>query len=74
MAFKYKIDIVSALKKAGYSTYRIRKEKLFSESTLTAFRSGDKLVSFENLDRVCKLLKCDIGDILYYCEGDVSEK
>ena len=31
MAFRYKIDIIQALKEQGYSSYRIRKEKIFGE-------------------------------------------
>ena len=33
---KYEIDVLEALKAAGYSTYRIRKEKIFAEGTLSA--------------------------------------
>jgi len=65
VSIKYKIDIISALKDKGYSTYRIRKEKLFSESTLQKFRSNDT-VSWENIERVCDLLGCDVGDIVTY--------
>ena len=43
MPFKYKIDVIAALKRAGYSTYRIRKEKIFSEGTLQN-QPGDILV------------------------------
>lgn len=65
MAIKYKIDVISALKEQGYSTYRIRKEKLFGEATLQKFRDGDT-VSWENIERVCSLLGCDVGDIVTY--------
>lgn len=64
---KYKTDILEALKAKGYSTYRIRKEKLFAESTVQAFRRGD-LVSLDNIARVCELLNCQPGDILEYKE------
>ena len=32
MAIKYKIDIIAALKEAGYNTSRIRKEKIFQKN------------------------------------------
>ena len=67
MAIRYKIDVIAALKEAGYSTYKIRKEKILAESTLQAFRAG-QLVSWENVDRVCKLLQCQPGDLLEYVE------
>ena len=65
MPILYKIDVLAALKAKGYSTYRLRKEKLIGEATLTKIRNGD-LVSWENVARICELLECDIGDILCY--------
>ena len=40
MAMKYKIDIIAALKEAGYNTSRIRKEKIMGEAMLQKIRSG----------------------------------
>ena len=34
MPIVYKVDIIKALKEAGYSTYRIRKEKILAEASL----------------------------------------
>lgn len=65
MPIQYKINIVTALKDAGYSTYKLRKEKLLAESTLQKFRNNE-LVSWENISTVCKLLNCQPGDILEY--------
>ena len=65
MALKYKIDILESLKKKGYSSYILRKEKLLSESTIQKLRSGEG-VSWDNLDTLCKLLDCDISAILEY--------
>lgn len=69
MPVRYKIDILEALKAAGYSTYKIRKEKLLGQSTLQQLRKGE-LVSWANISRICQLLKCQPGDILIY--EDVS--
>ena len=68
MPIKYKINILEALKEKGYNTTRIRKEKILSESTLQAFRSGE-LVSWKNIERLCELLHCQPGDILEYVPG-----
>jgi len=65
MALYYKFDILQALKNAGFNTNRIRKEKLFSESTLQKFRSGE-MVHTSNIDTICRLLNCQPGDILEY--------
>ena len=71
MPISYKIDVISALKTAGYSTYRIRKEKLFGEATLQKFRNGE-LVSWENISTLCNLLNCQPGDIMEYTD-DIKE-
>lgn len=65
MALEYKINVLDALKQKGISTYLLRKEKKLSESTIQKLRDGDG-VSWENLETICKLLDCDISDILIY--------
>lgn len=71
MAIVYKIDVLQALKEKGYNTNRLRKEKLLAESTIQAFREG-KLVSYLNIERVCALLGCNIGDILNYVPNETE--
>lgn len=65
MPIKYKIDILSALKSAGYSTTRIRNEKLIGQSYLQQIRHGE-LVSWKTIDTICELLDCQPGDILEF--------
>ena len=65
MPVKYRIDVLAALKDAGYSTYKLRKEKLLGESVLQQIREGVP-VSLANLGRICELLNCQPGDILEY--------
>lgn len=62
---KYKIDILEALKAQGYSTYRIRKEKLIGEAQIQKIRTGD-IVSKDTLNTICRLLNCQPGDIIEY--------
>ena len=69
MPIVYKIDILAALKEKGYSTYRLRKEKILAEATLQTIRSGG-LVSWENISRICAMLDCQPGDILEYVPED----
>ncbi len=71
MPIKYKIDILGALKAAGYTTYRIRQEHIFSEATLQQFREG-KLASKSALEKLCELLDCQPGDILLFEKSEVE--
>ena len=70
MPLQFKIDVVSALKEKGYTTYRIRNEKILSESTVQQLRAC-KGVSWENIETLCRLLECQPADLMEYV--DVQE-
>lgn len=72
MPVVYKMDILAALKEKGYSTYKLRKDKVFAESTLQAFRTG-VMVSYETIGKLCEMLQCDVGDILAYKSETTTE-
>ena len=72
MAIKYKIDVLAKLKDAGYSSYVLMsKEKMgdsyIGQRQIQQLRQGE-IVSNAVLDKLCKLLKCQPGDILEYIE------
>ena len=63
MPIKYKINILQALKDAGYNTSTIRKEKIMGEAMLQKLREG-QMVSWATLDTICELLQCQPGDLI----------
>lgn len=65
MSIKYKIDILTALKNAGYTQNKIRTDKLIGQSYLTQLRHNE-LVSWKTINTICSLLNCQPGDILEY--------
>lgn len=65
MAICYKIDILAELKKKGYSSTRIREEKLIGQSYLQQIRHGE-IVSWKTIDTICALLECQPGDLIEY--------
>ena len=67
MPIVYKFDVIQALKDKGYNTNRLRKEKLLAEGVIQSLREGNA-ISFVNLDKLCKLLDCQPGDIIEYVE------
>lgn len=60
---KYKIDILKSLKAAGYTTSRLRQEKILSESTIQKIRKGE-VVGIIAIERICELLDLQPGDVL----------
>lgn len=67
MPLQYKIDVLNALKEKGFTTYKIRQEKLLSESTVQKLRAGVG-VSWENIETLCRLLECQPADLIEYVE------
>lgn len=72
MAIRYKIDILAALKEKGYSSQRIRKEKLIGQSYLQQLRHGE-LVSWKTLDTICALLDCQPADLIEYVKEETVQ-
>lgn len=63
--FVYKLDVLEALKEAGYNTTRLRKEKLLGENAIQSLRRGE-IVGIIALEKICKLLDMQPGNIIKY--------
>lgn len=72
MPLKWKVDILSKLKAAGYSTYKIRQDKIFGQRVVQQLRNGDP-VSWEVLSRLCNLLDCQPGDLVEFTKDETGE-
>lgn len=70
--YKHGINVLEMLKTAGYNTNRIRTERVFGQSTLQKFRTGD-LPSWNELDRLCKLLKVEPWEIIEFVDDSAQD-
>lgn len=70
---RYKIDILDALKQVGFSSYKIRKDKLIGEAQMQKIRIGE-IASKDTLNTICRLLNCQPGDILEYVPDEPDQK
>lgn len=61
----YSKNIIEELGKKGYTTYRIKQEKIFNQTQLQQLRDN-RLLTQDNLSKLCELLECQPGDILEY--------
>ena len=71
MPFKYD-KLMNMLKEKGYTTYRIRKEKLIGQATLQKLQNNTGDIDTRTLERLCRVLECDIGDIMEYVDDTSS--
>lgn len=56
-------DIMKKLANRGYTSYRIRKDNILPQGTLTKIKNGGN-ITLETLNTICCLLKCQISDIV----------
>ena len=65
----YKINVLETLKESGYTTSRLRKEKLLGENAIQTLRHGD-MVGIIALEKICTLLDMQPGNIIKYVENE----
>lgn len=66
-------DILKKLSAAGWSTYRLLKERQLPNSVISRLRHGDPITT-NTVDTICRLLHCQPNDIMEYIEVDVSKE
>lgn len=66
---KYKINCLELLKNKGLNTNILRQNKILSESCIQYLRSN-KIIGISQLDKICKLLEMQPGDIIEYVKEE----
>lgn len=69
----YKVNVLDKLKEAGYSSYKMRREKLLGEATIQKLREN-RIIGIESIDAVCRMLQCQPGDIIEYTDEKKTEE
>lgn len=59
--------LFALMKQRGLSSYRIRQERILSQSTLQKLREG-KSVTTDAIAALCRALQCQPGDLMTYAE------
>ncbi|MCI8958227.1 MAG: helix-turn-helix transcriptional regulator [Lachnospiraceae bacterium] len=65
MAISYQ-KLFRLLEEKGWTTYKIRKEKLIGQGTLTALKNGTGGLDSKTISRLCEILDCQPGDLMEY--------
>lgn len=61
--------LFALMKERGLTTYRIRRERIITETTLQKLREGQN-VTTDSIARLCRALSCQPGDIMEYAEDE----
>lgn len=63
------INLLAMLRACGYTTYELRRQKIFGEATIQKLRRGG-LPSWRELDFICEATAYDVGELVEYCRED----
>lgn len=61
--WRYKIDVLKELSNRGYTSTKLRKDKIISEGTMQHIRNG-KGITTDTLNTICLILRCSPSDII----------
>lgn len=67
MPIKYD-KLLALLAEKGYTSYRIRKENIIGQGTLTAIKNGTGGLDHRSIAKLCHVLGCQPGDLMEYIE------
>lgn len=60
------------LERNQWTTYKIRKEKLIGQGTLTALKNGTGGLDRKTIDKICAKFNCQPGDLMEYIPDEPS--
>ena len=60
------------MKELGATTYTLQVKGQISSSTIRRLKAGDS-VSTNTLDALCKILQCDLADIVLYLPDEIQK-
>lgn len=61
------IDLLAMLRACGYTTYEIRKQRIFGEAAIQKLRNGG-LPSWRELDFICSVTAFDVGELIEHVD------
>ncbi len=69
MPIKYD-KLLALLAEKGYTSYRIRKENIIGQGTLTAIKNGTGGLDHRSIAKLCRVLDCQPGDLMEYVKDN----
>lgn len=72
MPIKYD-KLLALLAEKGYTSYRIKKENIIGQGTLTAIKNGTGGLDHRSIAKLCRVLDCQPGDLMEYVKDDSED-
>lgn len=69
MPIKYD-KLLKLLADNGYTSYKIKKEKLIGQATFQAIKNGTGGLDAKSLAKLCAVFHCQPGDLMEYVEEE----
>ena len=66
--------LFALLKEKGYTTYRIRQDGLLGNKTYQAIKDGTGGLDYRSINKLCKALNCQPGDLMEYVPDQEEEE
>lgn len=70
---RFKTDILALLKGKGYSTYKLRKDKIIGEATIQKLRTRN-IPGIDSVNWLCSVLDLQPGDLIEYVPDNNTDK
>lgn len=65
--------MLNLLKERGYTSYRIKKENIIGQATLTKIKKGSGGLDHRSIDKLCRVLHCQPADLMEYVEDPIDK-
>lgn len=73
MAIKYD-KLLKLLEDQGYNSYRLKKEGILGQATYYAVKKGTGGLDHRSINNLCKVLKCQPGDLMEFVDDPIEEE
>ena len=68
--FRFKIDVLAALKDAGYTSYQVKSNSYIGSDVFRKIRKGQADFHLSTLNKICNLLEMQPGDVIEWVQDE----
>ncbi len=73
MSIKYD-KLFALLEERQINPYKLKRDHILGQATYYAIKNGTGGLDYRSIDRLCKALKCQPGDLMEYIDDPIGEE